>query len=124
MIEPVAAVLRRLTDVLARENVALAEMDLRRAAALLPEKTAALSALEVLARHDDAPRGAPPIAEARRLAALVHENKVLLERALVAQQRVIGIVVRAAASVASGPSYGARRRSAAGCRPMTLSTRA
>jgi hypothetical protein len=53
------------------------------------------------------------------------ENRHLLERAIGAQKRVIGIIVRAAASVTVAPSYGMQglRRDHL-TRPMALSTRA
>ncbi len=112
-----------LADVLDRENAALKVMDLRRATALLPEKTAAIAALTATGEAVDGT--APPglLAAVGRLDAVMSENRQLLERAITAQRRVIGIVVRAAvAATASTPPYGSRRqpRSAG---PMAISTR-
>jgi hypothetical protein len=59
-----------------------------------------------------------------RLNGLAQENRRLLERAIGAQQRVIGIIVRAAASVAVAPHYGLQGRRAQQAGPMALSTRA
>lgn len=77
-----------LADVLARENAALAAMDMHGATALLAEKRAALAALE------GAATGArePALARLRQLAA---ENRVLLERAMAVQSRVIALLVHA-----------------------------
>jgi hypothetical protein len=122
MPDSVVAVLRRLADVLERENRALRTMDLPGAASLLPEKTAAIAGLA--ARSEPAPKPLQPVvaAEAQRLNDLAMENRGLLERAIAAQQRVIGIVVRAAAS-ADAPCYRARPRASRQYGPMTLSTR-
>ena len=117
------AAARRLAEILDRENVALEAMDLRQAAALLPEKTAAMDDLEACGKAGSVSADPALVLAARRLDHLVLENRRLLERAIVAQDRVIGIVVEAAASVASNTSY-----SADGRRPrlnaMTYSARA
>jgi hypothetical protein len=119
---PIVAALH-LADVLDRENVALKAMDLRKATALLPEKTAAIA--------DLAGSGAGPwlpdptlLAVLRKLDELAQENHRLLERAIVAQQRVIGIVVRAASSAVPRSSYGAKGRLAPATGPMAFSARA
>lgn len=111
----------QLADVLDRENKALAVMDLRRAVTLLSEKTAAIADLSEAGPEPPHP---DLVAAARRLDGLAADNRRLLERAIVAQQRLIGIVVRAAASVAVEPSYGAKGRQARRVGPMALSTRA
>jgi flagellar biosynthesis/type III secretory pathway chaperone len=123
MPETIIASAQRLADVLERENRALKSMDLPRAATLLHEKTAAIAALEASAKAAPASRDAALVPVARRLDRLALDNKYLLERAIMAQQRVIGIIARAAASVSTGSSYeagGRRTRVAA----MALSTRA
>ena len=108
MAKPLMAVVNQLADVLDRENAALKAMDLPRAAGLLVEKTAAIA--DLTTAGDTAPASPDPALApiARRLDGLARENRRLLERAIIAQQRVIGIVVRAAASVAAQPCYGAR----------------
>ena len=117
-------VVRRLADVLAAENDALRAMDLPRAAALLAEKTEAFAALEAF-RAEDAQRDAvADPAEVRRLDRLTSENRALLARGIAAQQRVIGIVVRAAASALPGPAYGAKGRMPPRGGPMTFSAQA
>jgi len=109
----------RLADVLEQENTALAVMDLRRAAASLPEKTAAFDALAAFPPTDD-----PALAsEAQRLVRLAHENRVALRRAIAAQQRVIKIVVRALMTVQAAPAYGASGRVVARGGPMAWSAR-
>jgi hypothetical protein len=113
----------RLADVLDRENLALKAMDLPRAAALLPEKTSAIAGMvasgEVPATPDPA-----LVAIARRLERLASENRRLLERAIAAQQRLISIVVKAAAAVSVAPSYGSKGRRPMTPGPMAFSTRA
>jgi hypothetical protein len=91
-----------LAAVLARENAALAALDFPAAAALLPAKTAALAALQ------QAPATPPPAGLARELPALVADNRRLLERAILVQGRVIGIIARAAPRATAGApvSYG------------------
>ena len=85
-----------LADTLARENAALEALDLSGAVAVLPEKRRALAllteadAVAVTAEH----RQAMEIA-LRRLRALAGENRLLLERALTVQSRVIEIVASA-----------------------------
>ena len=112
---------RRLAAVLERENVALAAMDLPAATALLEEKTAALAALrEASAESPPSPDREP---EGRRLAALAADNHALLERAMVAQQRVIGIVAQAAALALEEPAYGARGQAGRAAGPVALATR-
>jgi hypothetical protein len=123
MPKPVVMMAQRLADVLDRENDALRAMDLRRAITLLPEKTVAIA--ELSAVHDAAFDPNPElISMAARLDGLAQENRRLLERAIGAQQRVIGIVLRAAASVTVAPNYGMQGRCAKPNGPMALSTRA
>ncbi len=103
-----------LADTLARENAALAALDLPRAAGLLAEKQ---SSAEAFARAQAA-AGLQAVfdAEQRRLAAAIaarlsdiaRENHRLLERALGVQRRVLNTVARAAAkAVGRAPRYGA-----------------
>ncbi len=115
---PSVLVVRRLVDVLERENAALTVMDLREAATLTAEKAVALEALAACARIPGLAR------ELGQLDALAAENRRLLERAIAAQQRVIGIVVRATASVGRGASYRATGRTGGITGPVALSTRA
>ena len=117
------SVVTSLADVLERENAALAAMDLPAAAAVLPAKTAALTRFAEAVASGSGPW--PPDAEpaAARLNRLALENRQLLERAMVAQERVIGIVAGAIASVAAPPAYGATGRLAANAGPLALSAR-
>jgi hypothetical protein len=115
----------RLADILEQENDALRAMDLRRATGLLPEKTAAIADLTAAGEASSEPAPASLAAIARRLDGLALRNRRLLERAIVAQQRVIGIVVRAAAATGKAePCYGNGRYRARATSPMALSTRA
>ena len=124
MPKPLIVAASRLADILDRENVALAAMDLRRAVTLLPDKTAAIADLVASGEAGPGPPDPLLVSAARRLDGLAADNRRLLERAIVARQRVIGIVVRAAASVALEPSYGAKGRQACRVGPVALSTRA
>lgn len=96
-----------LADVLTVENAALAVLDLPRAGAMLARKQRALADLAAMpatpASHDAADR------MARRLRALAIENKRLLERAIAAQGRVIGVIARAATATTTPAGYGPGR---------------
>jgi hypothetical protein len=124
MPQSVLMVAQRLADVLGRENEALKAMDLHRAVTLLPEKTAAIAELTTADHLASEPPNPDFALLTARLDGLAMENRQLLERAIGAQQRVIGIMVRAAASVAVAPNYGIQGRCANLTTPMTLSTRA
>ena len=114
----------QLADVLDRENTALRVMDLARATALLVEKSVAVAHLTAAGEVGSGASDPVLIATARRLDDLALENRRLLERAVVAQQRVIGIIVRAATAAVSEPSYGCSSRQARATGPIALSTRA
>jgi hypothetical protein len=124
MPKPLIMLAQRLADVLDRENAALRAMDLRRAVTLLPEKTTAIAELTAAGDAAAGPSDPDLVSMAARLDGLAQENRKLLERAIGAQQRVIGIIARAAASVAVAPNYGVRGRRAHLTGPMALSTRA
>jgi flagellar biosynthesis/type III secretory pathway chaperone len=93
-------VLDTLADVLARENAALQALDLPAAAALLPQKQAAIDALA------SGPAEPPKAAQGLRLRTLVTENQALLERAIRVQARVIEIVAGAYKPAAGTRTYG------------------
>jgi len=102
----------RMAEALQAENAALAALDLPRAGAMLARKQRALAdlaAAQTLAAAT--PRDAAD-RMARRLQGLAIENKRLLERAIAAQGRVIGVIAQAAAAQAAtggyGPSHGHR----------------
>jgi hypothetical protein len=111
----------QLASVLARENAALAALDLRGAAAMLAEKQQAAAAF-VAAQPDG---GTPPAELVQRLGGLAQENRARLEHAVAVQRRIIGIIARAIRGTAPAPRYGATGAMAAG-RPVafTLSARA
>ncbi len=111
----------RLAAVLARENAALAALDLRRAAGMLAEKQQAAAAF-VAAQPGG---GAPPAELARRLRDLAQENRLKLEHAMAVQRRIIGIIARAVRGSVAAPRYGATGAMAGGRpTPFTLSARA
>ena len=85
----------RLAEVLAQENAALQRMDLSAAVVLVPAKEAALADL---ARETPLPPGAvlpAVLAAGRRLADLAEENRILLERAIGVQTRIVQMIARA-----------------------------
>lgn len=97
-----------LAELLARENAALAAMDLPSATALVEAKRAAADAF-VAAQAKAVSTGAVAVPDVvRRLGELAAENRLLLERAMAVQQRVLAIIAEAAprASVVA-PRYGA-----------------
>ncbi len=119
LIEAAAA----LADTLARENAALAALDLGAAAALLAEKRAAT---DTFVRAQAEPSG-PPDAEQRRLAErlcrLAEDNRRLLERGIRVQGRVLGLVTKALPKPPA-PRYGASGAMArAAMAPMMMSAR-
>jgi hypothetical protein len=110
-----------LAEALAAENAALAAFDLGRAAAMLPAKQAAADALAALlpATPEDAAR---PLAA--RLRDLLAENRVLLERAIRVQGRVLRLVAQALPQPLPR-RYGATGAAAAGSvTPVIVSARA
>jgi hypothetical protein len=106
---------RLLVETLEAENAALALLDLPRAGAMLADKQRALAAFvaarSVPSSHEAAER------MARRLQALAAENKRLLERAIAAQSRVLGVIARAATSTAAPAGYASARQAG---RPAAL----
>jgi hypothetical protein len=90
----------RLAEVLAQENAALKRMDFPAAIALVPAKEAALTAM---AR--DAPPAAMRSPAIQTLAGLAEENRVLLERAIEVQTRIVRMVARAIAPARESARY-------------------
>ena len=124
MTKPLIDAAQHLAAVLDQENEALRAMDLRRAVGLLAEKTTAIADLMAAGDANSLPRVPGMISLAQRLDSLARENRQLLERAITAQRHVIGIIVRAAASVAAEPAYASNGRRQRARGPMALSTRA
>jgi hypothetical protein len=129
MNRPLVEAAVRLADVLARENAALAALDLSRAAAMLAEKQDAASvfALAWERAHPAGANGVEILSLARRLDTAVAENRRLLERGIAVQGRVLAVVARAVPSAlaAEAPRYGAGGRQPAPPRaPLALSLRA
>lgn len=119
----------RLANVLARENAALAALDLSRAAAMLTEKQDA-AAVFSLAWERAGPistGGADLLSLVRRLDTAVAENRRLLERGIAVQGRVLAAVASAVprALAAQTPRYGAAGAPPApASAPLALSLRA
>ena len=94
----------QLADVLAVENAALRAVDIRRAAAMLGRKQAALAALTSATAAGPEQRAAMQAAVGR-LRSLAEENRRLLERAIEVQSRVLGVLAGVARR-ARAPGYG------------------
>ena len=111
----------RLAAVMARENAALAALDLRCAAGMLTEKQEAAVAFVAA----QASTGAPSAELARRLRDLAQDNREKLEHAIAVQRRIISMIARAIRDTAPAPRYGATGAMAAEpTSPCTLSARA
>ncbi len=99
MTDDLLAAAARLADVIAAENAALAAFDLRAAATTVIVKHHAAETFTAALRKQAAPiepnRRDRAEAIGERLAALVQENRRLLERAIAAQTRVMEIIARA-----------------------------
>ncbi|MDR3537441.1 MAG: hypothetical protein P4L71_13170 [Acetobacteraceae bacterium] len=126
MNEDLVAIAVRLADVLQRENTALAALDLARAASMVAEKRFAADAFAlaqgVAGALDDQPK---VVDVATRLRDLADENRLLLERAIAVQSRVIGVIARAMPP-STTPRYAATGTLTRSARPVafTLSARA
>lgn len=117
----------RLCDVLAHENDALAVMDIPRATALLDAKRRAAEQLIRAQRRAALPATPANQALAARLVALSQANKSLLERAMLAQNRIMACIARALPKAAAQHSpYGARgtQPPPRSVRPVALFSRA
>ena len=94
-----------LAEVLQAENTALKALDFAAAGRLLTAKEAATAALTAAqAATLFAPPGLRAIA--LQLNVLADENRLLLERAIAVQRRVLGAVARAAQTASPEPYYG------------------
>jgi CHASE3 domain sensor protein len=95
-----------LADTLAEENAALTALDLPRAAALLADKQRAVTGFLAASNAPiAAQQDASFEAMVRRLQSLSDDNRALLERAIAAQGRVIGVIARAVAPVVAPSGY-------------------
>ena len=96
-----------LAATLEEENAALAALDFPRVGAMLARKQRALADMAAMRATPQAPDGAERMA--RRLQGLALENKRLLEHAIAAQDRVIGVIAQAAAPAVAPMGYGSAR---------------
>jgi hypothetical protein len=116
----------KLCRVLRAENKALAVMDIASANTLLAEKiTATDTLIEALKSRPNLPESAR--ADVMSLQALAAENKALLERAMLAQRRVLACIARAVPrALAQDTNYsaGGKTRPPARMPPITLSSEA
>ena len=117
---------RLLAAALRRENQLLARMELQEASLLVAEKQAATARFEAACRAAGRLRWSPQAEDlAASLRVLASENTSLLEHAMAAQERVLGIIRQAALKCFAGRRYGAGGAPAAEApRPMALSSRA
>ena len=112
----------RLVALLARENAALSALDLSEAGRLLPEKRAATEALARASAATDKDRGVV-IGLAGQILTLAADNRVLLERALAVQRRILEIIARAAQPAAGGYGAGGTARRPNQMGPIAISAR-
>lgn len=127
MTAPLIEAANHLIETLTRENAALAALDLPRAASMLADKQRAMSAFTAAqAATLSAPSRAAIEPLANRLRTLAEQNRLLLERSITVQGRVIGIIARAASHAVATPRYGAHGGIACAGRPaaFALSARA
>ncbi len=116
----------RLADVLQRENTALAALDLARAASMVAEKRFAADAFALAQGIAGMVTDQPKVIDiATRLRELANENRLLLERAIAVQSRVIGVIARAM-PISTTPRYAATGTLTGAAQPIafTLSARA
>ena len=113
----------RLTAIVEQENVALTAMDFSTSIALLEMKRSAIATFELAGKVTGEPRRLDEIA---RLRAAVLANKILIERAITVQRRVIETVLAVAPKRDTAPRYSADAGVARAFRtaPMTLLARA
>jgi flagellar biosynthesis/type III secretory pathway chaperone len=128
MTEPdIALSATQLCAVLAEENAALAQMDIPRATALVEAKRRATEQLMRAQRHGQLAPTPSNRALAAQLAELSQVNKSLLERAMVAQNRIMACIARALPKAqAQHTPYSARGTQAhtRNVRPVALFSRA
>lgn len=96
---------QHLSRILAAENTALSAMDFAGAGALLAPKHAAADALAAAMRAASAGDATPDAMT--ELGALAEENRLLLNRAMRVQRRVLDLVARAARATPTVSRYGA-----------------
>ena len=106
---PVLAAAAALCDILDQENCLLSAMDVPAANLLIAAKLQAADRL-VAARRLGGPAPSPvSLAAAERLHGLAAQNKLLLERAITAQRRVMACIARAIPKANNrGGRYGAK----------------
>ncbi len=98
----------KLAAILTEENAALERMDIRAANTFVAAKQAATEALVIARQRDKSPLPHEARADILRLMELAAVNKSLLERAMVAQNRIMGCIARAMPKAASRDArYGA-----------------
>lgn len=110
-----------LAAILTRENEALTALDLRGAAAMLEEKSAAVARFEAL-RLDGAPQQAA-LALLERLTGLAQANRGLLDRGIRTQKRVLGILAGVVRQSPRLSRYGAGGGLRAESQPLTITLR-
>ncbi|MGI4880968.1 MAG: hypothetical protein ACRYG4_26195 [Janthinobacterium lividum] len=102
----------RLAAVLDAENAALRDLDFRRLGSFVDEKRIALSVLTASpsAPADQATTIEDPVREALgiRLRRLTEENRGLLERAIIVQNRIMAVLASAARQAQAPVGYGAK----------------
>lgn len=124
---PIIQAAEKLCAILMEENAALLRMDVGGVTLLLIAKRRATDSLLQAQRQGKMMRTSDALSAASRLKTLVSENKVLLERAITAQNRVMACIARAVPKAMDRSGrYGSGGHSAAphSMPPVALSARA
>jgi len=108
-----------LAMLLGDENAALAALDVKRAVSMLEAKAIAVMQFERLRPVQT--EQAAAVEMLGRLSLLAQENRRLLDRAIKAQKRVIGVVARLVRETPVAPRYGAKGKLRNERSPLTLS---
>ena len=113
----------RLAAILRVENAALTSLDFARAGTLLAAKHAAADALAVAFQASARETAALPAL--RELSGLADQNRLLLQRAMRVQRRVLDLVARAARGGVKPARYGATgKMTSEQAAPRSLAARA
>jgi hypothetical protein len=117
----------QLSELLERENAALERMDITAATAMLADKQQAIAALVASQCEPVGDDEADRRARTQRLGALAAANRQLLERAIIVQDRVLGMIASAlpqATGRDGGYGAGGRNLTPHALPPMALSAQA
>ena len=107
-----------LAGLLSKENAALTALDLQGAVAMLETKAILIARFEALKPDQSQHQAAVELLA--RLALLAAENRRLLDRAIKAQKRVIGVIAGVVRQTPLAPRYGNQGALRSTRAPLTL----